>query len=711
MFDPKAEKDEKLRQLRADFEACIDAAVDAQNEAHRAARFYHNTNGEGQWEAGDLETLREQGRVAFTFNLIKAKINTGLGMVKERRRKPHAAAVGGEDAMTAEVLNSLMDRVYEIADIESIESDVLKQGTVTSQHSVRIEVETDPENPLFKIIRARGIRFNELDWDPASWLLDRSDARYVFWHKWLSKAEFNRLYPDSDFKDLLAKADIESANNRLGEDRSEGGPISGSEDDGDMYANQRWEQDYYDRKRDKIRVIHAEYKVPKQRYFLVQEEAGISEEASEDVATNLEQYQAAGYLAGLTATSTWSDAVHTVQFVGNEVLFDAPLDQPYDGFSFVPYTYAIDSETGNSYGPVRDLIDPQQEVNKANSLSLENIAGQSKTGTIAEKSAIEDIATFEDQLKTTASVAIVKDGALTQQKVIQRQPTQMSPAVSQRMQDGVAMLDKISNIHTEETSPAGSAEAAATVQLRHRKSQLSMDAPVESFEKHQKGVAQRIIQTIIRAFPDAQIAEYLGNNEKYVVQQGTIIELDAATGQPKGMVKLEQMRTLRYDVKLEISSENTTERLMEFQGLSGLQQIAPGYVDPSVLMESVTADRSKRERLKTYAEQKQKSDQEQAQRQAQAMEAEAMRANAQIASTIDIAAGEAHEKGRHNRAGEQLDFLKQQGDQAVRLAGVLEKADAGEKAVVLQLAEILERRQMQRESIQAQYTQGGGNNG
>ena len=93
------------------------------------------------------------------------------------------------------------------------------------------------------------------------------------------------------------------------------------------------------------------------------------------------------------------------------------------------------------------------------------------------------------------------------------------------------------------------------------------------------------------------------------------------------------------------------------------------------------------------------------------MEQAAQRSDAQIQSTIQIAADEAAEKGRHNQATEELDFMKQQGDHAVRLAGVMEKADAGEKAAVIKLAELIERRQMQRESIQAQFTRGNAGNG
>lgn len=696
MFDPEDNDDAKLRELRADFEACVDHQSDAQSEAHRAARFYHNTNNEGQWESGDLEYLRSQGRVAFTFNVIKSTVDTFIGQLRDQQRTAKAEPVGGEDAFLAQVLNDVCERIEDISEMDSLESDMLKDGVVHREASLRIHAGVDPENPSHVKVEFTPIPCYELHYDPASMRRDRSDARYVFWDKWLSKSEFKKLYPDHDFDEVTKRGDSEGEG-KMAPDWSEDGADFGAESD-DMYDSGRFERYYYNRKRNKVRVIHAEYRIPQRVHFLRDAQTGISEEVSEDLVKNLPKYQELGMLPpSMSATSAWRDKVYTVQFAGPEILFDNWLDEPFDGFSIVTFTYAVDKETGASYGMVRNLFDPQMEVNKAHSQSLENLVGQSKPGTIIEEDAVKDLKLFEDQMRTVGGVAVVKKGAMVEGKVHERSVAQMSPAISERLQNSLAMIPKISNVMTDDGGPAAQAEAAATVQLRYRKSLISMSDVTDSWEATQRAVKRRLLQIIVRAMPDSQIAEYLGNGQKYQVQQGpdgmVIAEMDPQTGQPKQMATLDKMRTLRFDVRLEVSSDNTTLRLMEGQGLLSLAQMGMP-VAPKVLYSKLVSSRSEREQLTEYAESSQRQ-------QAEAAQAEAQALQQQIQTTLQLEGAKVQESSRHNQATELLQMQKQSGDQSIDMAGVLAKVDDNERRALVEVFKAIEQRQAQRASILA----------
>jgi hypothetical protein len=698
MFDPTADADDKLRELRSDFEACVDSQEDAMSESHRAARFYHNTNNEGQWEEGDLEYLRENGRVAFSFNLCKSKVDTFIGMVKDVQRKAQSKPAGGEDAFLAEILDKVTDQIEDSSDYETKESAVLRDGSITRESGLRVVVERDAENPQFLSVKLPQYSCYEIHWDPASREPGRDDARFVFFDKWLDKGEFQRLYPDADFDDIIKMSDVDDHLGFGEDDRSEGFNY-GTPDDNDRYDGRRWERYYWNRRHKKIRVIHAEYKVPELVYWLIDTQAGVTEEVSAGIHKNLAEIQAGGMLEGLQPAKTWRDVIYTVQWVGPEILFDGKLDQPYDGFSFVPFTYAIDSETGCAYSMLRNLFDPQMETNKAHSASLETQMGQSKPGVIAEKGALEDANQFEDQMRITGGVAIVKDGALAERRVIERSVAQASPAHAQRLQDGVAMLDKIANISTDLASPAAQAEAGATVQLRYRKSQLGMSDQVDAFEAFQKSVKRRLLQIVIRAMPSDQIATILGNGQKYQVQDTpegkAVIEVDPASGQPKNQALLEKIRTMRYDVTLEVSSENTTLRLLEAQGLVNLAQIGQP-VDPAVLFDKMVSSRAERERLIAFAEQAQQAQAQQAQQTQQL-------ATQQLDQTLQIEAAKGQETTRHNMATEGLDAIKQQSDYQVKMATVLERADASEKRALAEVMKAVEARQDRRSSIPVQH--------
>ena len=127
--------EEKLSHARKLFEDAVDHTADAHIEAHRAERFYHNTECEGQWESGDLEYLREQRRPAFSFNFIKPKLDTFLGMYADAERAPVVAATGGQDSdeLMSDVINGVAGKVLDEAGYDQLKARQLKTGTIDGE--------------------------------------------------------------------------------------------------------------------------------------------------------------------------------------------------------------------------------------------------------------------------------------------------------------------------------------------------------------------------------------------------------------------------------------------------------------------------------------------------------------------------------------------------------------------------------------------------
>lgn len=683
MFDADTPLDEKLETLRGDFEACVDHQAEAQEEAHRAARFYHNTNNEGQWESDDLAYLREHGRVAFTFNVLKPTIDTFIGQVRDQQRTAKVEPVGGDDVLLADILQSVSERIEDQCDQDALFAATLKNGVIHREASLRIHASVDPDRPEYTKLELVPVSCFELHYDPASSRVDRADARYLFWDRWLSRSEFEALYPGKSFEEVASQRDIDPSAERMGRDWSESQALFSTLSD-DMYDNGRHDRYYYDRQRNKVRVIHAEYRVLQRAYFVTDPSTGATEEVSKELAENLVAWQQRGALPpSLQATSTYRYRTYTAQFTGPELLFEGYDVEPFDGFSIVTFSYAVDSETGASYGMIRNLFDPQMEVNKAHSLSLENLSGQGKPGLIIEEGAVKSARTLEDQLRSSGSVAIVADGAVANGRFKERQVHQLSPGVSERLERGLAMVNRIAAVTTEDAGPAGASEAAATVQLRYRKSLIAMSDVIDSWEAFKRSVKKRVVQTIIKAMPTPQLAESLGNSSKYAVQGPAIIEL-GPDGQPRQMVQLDAVRSLRYDVRLDVSSDNATLRLMEGQSLLTLAQLQYP-VDPGVMYRKLVVARSDREQLTTFAERSQAA-------QAQSASAEQQALQQQIQATVQIEMQKAMETARHNQVSEQLQAQKQAGDQATRIAAVLERAEANERQALLDAVAMIEAR-------------------
>jgi hypothetical protein len=725
----------KLSHARKLFEDAVDHTANAHVEAHRAERFYHNTECEGQWESEDLEYLRGQERPAFSFNLIKAKVNTFLGMYADAERTPTVAAAGGQpsDTLMSDVINAVKDQILNDAKYEGLKGRQLKTGSVAGECSLHIEIEPDPEGEGWVKVNLYRILPFELHWDIASVEPDRSDARYLFWDRWLSKEEFKEAYPE--------KADEWGVISKAGESYSgitdlEGfGEYSsdewGTTDDYDQGRHHRY---YYDRRKNKVRVVRYEYVTYATKYYAVDGETGQKTEIEEGTRKRVEMAAAMG--VDISILEKRVEVVEVCEFAGMTLLEEFDSAGPFDGFSIVPYCYEVDEETGTAYGFCRDLFDPQMEFNKGKSLEIEYLAQGTAPGVMAEQDTIPDEEAFSQQLRQPGGIAVTKKGAITENRVRDRVPTAPSAAVMARTQSAMDLLSEISAIPSSSNLTAAEhMQSGVTVAIKYNKTKQAVSTPFSNHEEAQRALIEKVVQVITRAMPDDQIESILQTDGKYVIRDGQVAEMmpmppeqqaqmqQQQQGQqgmmpgqqmmpeqmgmqgpmqmqqqpqepqmvPKAVVSLRDIKSVKYNLDMDYTSENSTLRMMELDILLQIQ-MAGTPIDPNVLVERATNSRAVRERLKKYIEEQQKAS-------ADGLEAQNATLKEQNDGFIQIEAAKIQENTRHNTATEQIDMSDQQIKARLKHLEVWEKADENEKARMMDLAKFAVQ---QRQATEAQ---------
>ena len=585
--------------------------------------------------------------------------------------------MGSEDQFIADILNHIVKRVRARACADETDTKVFEDGVICGKGDLHLDVYADPKNPRW--VKMDYVRIDPLEvkWDPASKLQDRTDARYFFWDKWLSREEFKAEYPDhaDKIEEVLARENDHSYTSRFND------PRTMQRARPDRYRPAR-DLTYYDRYRDLVRVIHMEYKLAKRRFF-VAGETGTSMEVDEEVLPTLRDLY-----DGVEVIEAWDTETHWLEFIGDMVLFDDVSPMPYDGFGVSNYTVRLDFGTGLPYGKVRNLCDPQREVNKRHSQMLNLLASQTQPGVFAELTAVPDKDEFERSLTDAGSTSWLNTGGL--ERVRAREVPAFPEAPARLFDVGMKMVEVISGIFTDElTSPRGIPEAAATAQLKHRKSNL-MQIPLQAvFEAYQKAIRRKEVETIVCSMPDDQIAAILGNDKKYRVESGVVV--DNETG---NQVELRNMRTTRFDVAFEIGDGATSQRLLELQTLVELQKSGIP-VDPSIIVELTTLTADKKARLAAFAAQAQ-----QAAQQAEASKAEALLTQLERQHSVDVGrlrveGLKAAEGTRHNIASEILGSIKAHRDYDAQILSIWEKADSTEKSVLQKLIDaVLARQEM-----------------
>lgn len=673
--DDDVERDDaKLRDIRKRFEETCDHHAKAHAEAHRAQQFFHNTEGEGQWDPKDIEYLRDQGRPVLSFNIVKPKVDVMLGMYADSQRRPVVSSSSEKSRVVADVIDLVKEQVLQDARYERKAARQFRTGVIAGECSIQVEVVPSSKGKDWIQINLHRLQAYEQGWDPASLEPDRSDARFVFWDRWFSKHDFEREYPQfaKEFDALMAKG---ASDGRAFDDANLGEMGLENVDLRDDYRDDGRSHYYADRRKNQIRVIRYEYKEWVPAWFVTDETTGKRMEVAQEQADNA-QLAADVYGLAVSVEKTDVERVRVCEFIGSTILAEYDSAGPFDGFSIVPFVYMIDEEKGTAYGFVRNLFDPQQELNKSKSLEIEYVAQGASAGVLAEKDAITNMDQFRTELRRPGGIAIVEKGKMAQGAIELRPPQPPPPAVLTRAQGAVELLTEISGIPSASTlTPAEQAQAGVTVAIRYNKSRQSVQDPFSNFEDSQREVVRRVVESITRSMPDSQIQTILGNDDRFVIQGGRLIETEEGPqGQrvPKTQADLRMLRDMDWRLEFEHTTENSTLRMMQLQMWLELKQ-AGLPVDPELVVEKATTNRTERERLRKYAREAMKSA-------AMASERESQTFMAQTRGALMMEAAKAKESARHNMAQEALQARKQEQDAAARVLDIWQSADENEKA-------------------------------
>jgi len=662
-------KSERLSEARKLFEEAQDFWTDWQSDAEEDLEFYHGD----QWDYEDTQRLIEQKRPVLTYNVLQSKVNHLLGSQEDNAVDPIAMPVGADDQFLADVINQIKDQLYDSIEVDRIDGQVFEDAVVAGIGSVSIDAMPDPSDPTRLKITYDRVHPLEIMWDPASGRRDKGDAKYLSWSRWMGKSEFKVEYPD--FADRADE--IFARYTRGSDDWHRGGTNDTSlqsTPSNDGYMPRRSHL-YFDSKRKEIRVIHLECMKP-QRIVTAMDSMGNSRTIDARMRTVLSSGEDG---ERYTFSERWEEEVYWYEFVGEEMLFEDVSPQPFDGFSVRSFAYKSD-EDNRPYGLVRLLKDAQREVNKRYSQVLHWITTQSAPGLLAEIEAVVDPQQAKESLKKAGDITWLNKGALANGRIQERSIPQFPDSVAKLQQNALAMLDLISNVHIDDmTEPRGIPEAAATTQLKHRRSLLSMKPVLREFHYFRRDVFIALMQSVVRWMSDQQIAEMIGNHERFVVKSGQIT--DKQTG---ATASIQSMRTLRTNVHLRPAESNNTQRIMDLQGLQMMGQSGIA-VDPNVMFEMMGLDQSKTDRLKVFAESMKANSAK-----AEEENMENMRRQLDTMMQLEsmdrrIKAAEVEEGARSNMANERGDQTKASMEFFTRFMDLYIKADKAEKDRMLKL--------------------------
>lgn len=378
---PLDKKDVRKRFYRV-YDWWMQERIKQQADRIERMRDHEIYDGPGQWTQEEIDVLNSRLQEALVFNQVKPTVDWVLGTEKKIRIDYRVLPRGEEDAASAEIKTKGIKYLSDVNRTGFERSRAFYDAVISGLGWMDHDVSGDPTD--------EPIRVGAEDWrnvwhDSLSVRYDYSDARYVFRGKWVDEDAAIAYFPDR--ADVIHAAANEDAGTLFDDPSFD---LENSEDSTDT-TDDALRSGFYSyagetsaSKRSRVFLVEAWYRVPAPKKVLRGNGLGTLNGVDYDPA---DEDHVKVVNAGLgEPVDTIKMEVRQMIVCGSYVLYEGVSPFRHNRFPLVPIWGYRRKKDNSPYGMVRNLRDPQRDLNKRRSKAL-YILNSNKT--IVEEDAYE----------------------------------------------------------------------------------------------------------------------------------------------------------------------------------------------------------------------------------------------------------------------------------------------------------------------------------
>ena len=524
-----------------------------------------------QWDLDDQAALEAEGRPALTINTILPTINTILGEQSSRRAdvkfKPRR---GGSDDV-AHTLTKLYMQIADSNKLDWVEQQVFSDGLIMdgrgyfdvrmdfSDH-VEGEIRITAKDPLDILIDP-----DAKDADPKTW-------NEVFESKWMTLDEIEELYGKDKSNQLLFVAEngmsfgpdsVEYQETRFGDTETNddyfGAGVPGDEE----YRNVK-----------ALRVIERQHKKLTRAAFFVDRTTGDQRECP----------------------SQWGEAkckkfakkydMELITKVIRRVRWTVTCDQvvlhddwsPYNDFTIVPFFCYF--RRGRPFGVIRNLLSPQEQLNKIASQELHIVNTTANSGWMVEAGSLVGM-TADDLEEHGAETGLVLEyarGTNPPQKIGANQIPTGLDRIGQKAQ---ANIQSISGINDSMLGTDSAEVSGVAIQAKQNRGAIMIQVPLDNLRKTRQYLAEKILNLVQTFYTEERVIQV--TNEEDPMQPREPMMLNAST--PEGDI-INNLTIGEYDVIVSSAPARDSFDETQFAEALSLRQAGVAIPDDAIIQYS-----------------------------------------------------------------------------------------------------------------------------
>jgi len=455
-----------------------------------------------QWDPADVAILDDEGRPALTINTILPTINTVLGEQSTRRADVNFKPKGNGTQELADVLNKLYIHIADTNKLDWLESTVFADGLIQDRgyFDVRIdftdhiqgEVRISTKDPLDILIDP-----DAKEYDPKTW-------NEIFETKWMSLDEIEEQYGQDAADKLRVAAEY---GNTMGQDSVEYEETRY----GDTYTGVEYNQSSTtnpeeNRQMRAVRVIERQYYQLKECTYYVDSVTGDMRQVPGNWGERKKKKFADEY--GLEIITRLDRKVRWTVTADKVVLHDDW--SPYECFTIVPYFPYW--RRGRPFGMVRNLISPQEQLNKISSQELHIVNTTANSGWIVETGSLNGM-TADDLEEHGAETGLVLEYNRGSSPPAKIPPNQIPTGLDRLGQKAATNIKTISGISDAMLGTDSPEVSGVAIQQKQNRGVLMIQVPLDNLQKTRQYLAEHVLRLIQAYYTEERLIQITDEND------------------------------------------------------------------------------------------------------------------------------------------------------------------------------------------------------
>jgi len=456
-----------------------------------------------QWDEFDMQQLDDQGRPALTINTILPTINAVLAEQSSKKADVQFKPRGGGNQDIADVLTKVYAQIADNNKLDWIEAQVFSDGLIQDRgwFDVRIdfddhingEVRIESKDPLDILIDPDAKHY-----DPRTW-------NEIFETKWMSLDEIEEQYGQNQADQLRMLAETGTT---LGADSMEFEEERYGDTDEYNYGQQYPGDPENARMLRSIRVIERQYYRLKDCMYYVDPVTGDKRE----IPTNWGKKKREDFADqfGLDIIQKKMRKVRWTVTADTVVLFDDW--SPYGHFTLVPFFPYF--RRGKPFGMVRNLLSPQEQLNKITSQELHIVNTTANSGWIVENGSLSGM-TADDLEEHGAETGLVLEfnrGSTPPAKI---PPNQIPTGLDRLGQKAARNIKEISGITDAMLGMDSPEVSGVAINAKQNRGSLLLQVPLDNLAKTRQYLAEKILQLVQAYYTEERVIQITDESDPY----------------------------------------------------------------------------------------------------------------------------------------------------------------------------------------------------